>query len=400
MSVEWFDLAQRLYAAEKMQPVPRLAHATFKPSRAAVAVRAVTRGTTLAVSVARDGCTEESAHDTEALALLARNGATTVGTAEPAMLLTDDAATIPSLLALARAHAHHPDPDIAGAAAMIGWWADRADHPGTSAVIDLVAASSSRLVLGTAPDAERAARTWRSWLGITDESVAGLHEWAACIATGSLLPLLDPIHDDDRYSWDRTLSATTAGHDWSRPDNSASAAMGLRTRCDAADLKAAALLSDPLWRVRALHTGHVAQGIASVAAPPTGSRRRNVSVSVTCDRLDSRMRVDSAVTGWVGSPLDQPFERFSADVTSAQVVNGKLTLGLGSVGAHAPNDGDQVTLMPQPPSPATMRAGRARYWNLYRARRSWLSTGQAPSAVRREVPLDVLIAGAEDARDH
>ena len=372
MSVEWFDLAQRLYAAEKMQPVPRLAHATFKPSTTAVAVRAATRGTTALVSVARDGRTEESAHDTEALALLARNGATTMGTAEPAMLLTDDAGTIPSLLALARAHAHHPDPDIAGAAAMIGWWADRADHPGT----------------------------WRYWLGITDESVAGLHEWAACIATGPLLPLLDSIHDDDRYSWDRTLSAATAGHDWSRPDNSASAAMGLRTRCDAADLKAAALLSDPLWRVRALHTGRVAQGIASVAAPPTGSRRRNVSVSVTCDRLDSRMRVDSAVTGWVGSPLDQPFERFCADVTSAQVVNGKLTLGLGSVGAHAPNDGDQVTLMPQPPSPATMRAGRARYWNLYRARRSWLSTGQAPSAVRREVPLDVLIAGAEDARDH
>jgi hypothetical protein len=397
VSVEWFDLAQRLYAAEKKQPVPRLAHATFKPSRAAVAVRAAMRGTTVSVAVARDGCTEESAHDADALALLSRNGATTVGTVEPTMLLTDDAATIPSLLALARAYAHHPDPDIAGAAAMIGWWADRADHPGTSAVIDLVAASSSRLVLGTAPDAERSARTWRYWLGITDDSVAGLHEWAARIGTGPLLPLLEPIHDDDRYSWDRTLSATTAGHDWSRLDNSASAAMGLRTRCDAADLKAAALLGDPLWRLRALHTGHVAQGIASVTAPPRGSRRRNVSVSVTCDRLDSRMRVDSAVTGWVGSPRDQPFERFSADVTSTQVVNGKLMLGLGAVGAHAPNDGDRVTLMPQPPSPATMRAGRARYWNLYRARRSWLSTGQTPSAVRREVPLDVLIAGAEDA---
>lgn len=32
MSVEWFDLAQRLYAAETGRPVARLAHTTFTPS--------------------------------------------------------------------------------------------------------------------------------------------------------------------------------------------------------------------------------------------------------------------------------------------------------------------------------------------------------------------------------
>ncbi|BAH55600.1 MULTISPECIES: hypothetical protein [Rhodococcus] len=396
MSVEWFDLAQRLYAAETRSPVARLTHTTFAASTAALAVRAVARGGSVTVSVAGFEGREERARDVDALGLLAAHGGTIVGRCDPAPLLTDDTGTLPALVTLARAHAHHPDPQVAGAAAMVAWWADRADHPGTSAVVNLVAASSARYVLGTTPEAERSATTWRQWLRICDDGVSGLHEWAAKISGGPLLPLLEPIHEDDRYSWDRALSAATAGHDWSRPDNTASAAMGLRTRCDAAELKSAALLDDPLWRQRAVHTGHVAVGVASVTPPPKGSRRRNASLSVTCDRLDSRLRVGSEVTGWMGTPADKPFERFFVEVTSAQVVEGKLVLGLGSVGAHAPAPGARVCLMPGPPSPQTMRAGRGRYWRLYRARRSWLSTGQTPVAARREVPLDVLIAGAED----
>ncbi|MFE7422550.1 hypothetical protein [Rhodococcus sp. NPDC057529] len=396
MSVEWFDLAQRLYAAETRSPVARLTHTTFVPSTAALAVRAVARGGSTAVAAAGFGGPEERARDIDALALLAAHGGTLVGRGDPAPLLTDDTGTLPALLTLARAHAHHPDPQVAGAAAMVAWWADRADHPGTSAVVNLVTASSARYVLGTTPDAERSATTLRHWFGIGDGSVSGLHEWAATIGGGPLLPLLAPIHEDDRYCWDRALSAATAGHDWSRPDTTASAAMGLRTRCDAADLKAAALLDDPLWRQRAVHTGHVAVGVASVTPPPTGTRRRGVSLSVTCERLDSRLRLGSEVTGWMGTPADTPVERFCAEVTSAHVVEGKLVLHFGSVGAHAPTPGARVCVMPRSPSPQTMRAGRGRYWRLYRARRSWLSTGHTPVATRREVPLDVLIAGAED----
>ena len=393
MSVEWFDLAQRLYAAETRSPVARLTHTTFVPSMAALAVRAVARGGSVTVAVAGFGGRAERARDVDALELLAAHGGTLVGRCDPAPLLTDDTGTVAALLTLARAHAHHPDPQVAGGAAMVAWWADRADHPGTSAVVNLVAASSARYVLGTTPEAERSATPWRQWFGICDDSVIGLHEWAATIGGG---PLLAPIHEDDRYSWDRALSAATAGHDWSRPDNTASAAMGLRTRCDAADVKAAALLDDPLWRQRAVHTGHVAVGVASVTPPPTGTRRRGVSLSVTCERLDSRLRLGSEATGWMGSPADTPFERFCAEVTSAHVVEGKLVLGLGPVGAHAPAPGARVCVMPRSPSPQTMRAGRGRYWRLYRARRSWLSTGHTPVAARREVPLDVLIAGAED----
>nr|WP_230990457.1 hypothetical protein [Rhodococcus oxybenzonivorans] len=205
MSVEWFDLAQRLYAAETRSPVARLTHTTFNPSAAALAVRAVARGGKVSVSVAGVGGGEECARDVDALGLLAVHGGTMVGRTDPAPLLTDDTDTLPALLTLARAHAYHPDPQVAGAAAMVAWWADRADHPGTSAVVNLVAASSARYVLGTTPEAERSATTWRQWFGISDDSVSGLHEWAARIGGGALLPLLEPIHEDDRYSWDRAI---------------------------------------------------------------------------------------------------------------------------------------------------------------------------------------------------
>lgn len=81
--------------------------------------------------------------------------------------------------------------------------------------------------------------------------------------------------------------------------------------------------------------------------PPKGSRRRNGSLSVTCERLDSRLRVGSAVTGWVGTPRRRPFEQFTVEVTSTEVVGGKLVLGLGSVGMRAPPSGASVVLMPQ-----------------------------------------------------
>ncbi len=131
MSVEWFDLAQRLYAAETGRPVARLAHTTFVPSASALAVRATVRVGSVSVSAAAFGGGEETACDEAGLALLARLGGT-LAADTPAMLLTDDSGTIPALVGLARTHAHHSDPNISGSAAMVGWWADRADHPGTT----------------------------------------------------------------------------------------------------------------------------------------------------------------------------------------------------------------------------------------------------------------------------
>lgn len=55
-----------------------------------------------------------------------------------------------------------------------------------------------------------------------------------------------------------------------------------------------------------------------------------------------------------------------------------------------------LPLHPAPPNPFSQRNGRARYRRLYGARRSWLTTGRTPVPSRRDVPLEVLVAGAED----
>ncbi|MGE2772950.1 hypothetical protein ACQGAO_32625 [Rhodococcus sp. 1.20] len=129
MSVEWFDLAQRLYAAETGRPVARLAHTTFTPSASALAVRASARGGSVSVSAAAVGGREETACDEAGLALLARLGGT-LAADTPAMLLTDDSGTIPALVGLARAHAHHSDPNISGSAAMVGRSGGSSRHVG------------------------------------------------------------------------------------------------------------------------------------------------------------------------------------------------------------------------------------------------------------------------------
>lgn len=392
MSVEWFDLAQRLHAARSGVPVRRLVYTPFRPTAAALAVRAVPCGAATSVIVSVAGAPERAASGRAALVMLAEVGVG-FGGQDPPMLLTDTTGTVAALDVLARRYAADPDPRVGGAAAVCGWWAERAAHPGTSAVADLVALSRARYVLGTDPVTERRPGVWRRWLAVSDESCTGLHEWAAKVGHGQILPMLGSVHDDDRFSFGRRRDALTAGYDWTRPDNPARAALGLRSRCESAELWEAALLHDPLWRHRAVHTGHVTLGTVRAATDP--APRRHSGAAIVCDRLDSRLRVGTQVTGWVG-PLDTfPYARFHGEVRATDVTAGQLVLELAGIGTHAPAAGAAVCLIPQPPSPHTLRATRQRYRALY-GQRSWLSSGHTPVARRRDVPLDVLIAAAED----
>ena len=58
------------------------------------------------------------------------------------------------------------------------------------------------------------------------------------------LPLLDAIATDDAWAWNGAQSDHADEWDWRRPDTLRRAAVGLRARCDAADLFASALLAD------------------------------------------------------------------------------------------------------------------------------------------------------------
>ncbi len=387
MTAEWYDLGQRLYAARTGHAVARLLHSPVPAIPAPIAVRATTDRHNVTVTVAAPGHPAATACNTEALALLNTVGVS-IAAEHPRTLVTDDPATLPTLLGLARTVT--PDGGYADTAAHIAWWSDRADFPGGMAVIPLLDACRRRWITGSTPDAEHHPATWRTWLGVDDTSCTAALTLLDKITELPPLPLLDTLTEDDTYSWGRAQSEHADGWDWRRPDTIGRAATGLRARCDAADVYAAALLGDPLYRQRAVHTGHVVTGHVL----PTTSTHRQIRVS--CDRMDARLRVGNAVTGWTGAPQDRA-EPFDATVHTTEVLTGRLTLTLTGCSGTVPAAGHPITLHPAPPSPYLLQSRRRRYRRLFATRHSWLTTGRTPTPTRREVPLEVLIAGADDS---
>ena len=386
MTAEWFDLGQRLRAAQSGQPAPRLEHAPLASVPHPVAVRARRHNGQITVTAAAAaGHGPATATGPAALDLLGTLGVT-LAAITPATLVTDDPATLGALFRLALSAA--PDSDADTVAAHIAWWRDRADYPAGRAVVDTLAACRARWTLGTDPAAEARPGPWRTWLGVPDDSVTGLLDVHTRLTAGTPLRWLDLLAEDDVWSYGAAQSEHSDGLDWRRPDSTGRAALGLRSRCDAADLYAAALLTDPIYRRRAVHTGHVVTGTAT---PLEGKLKR---AEVACPRLDSRLRPGNDLTGWVGGPAASAAP-FSASVSAATVRAGQLILTLSGITGAAPGAGDPVTLTSAPPSPHRQRAGRKTYRALYNARRSWLTTGRTPTATRRPVPLDVLVAGAE-----
>ena len=388
MTVEWFDLGQRLHASQCQHVVARLAHTPIAVAARPVAVRAATIPSGLLVTAADPCGASQSATNGDAFAMLAALGVAITATT-PATLVTDSPATLPLLHRLARtAERGSADDDVA---AHIAWWRDRSDFPGGHAVVDLPGSCRERWVTGQAPAAEDHAETWRSWLHVPDRSAVGLLRLHSLLGTGSPLPVLAVLGEDTAYSWGSAQQAHADGRDWRWPDTTSRAAFGLRSRCDAADLYAGGLLADPYYRHRAVHTGHVVTGWVERSAD--AQRRR--SCEVVADRLDVRLRPGSEVTGWVGAPGDQPDGRYSGSVSAADVRAGRLTLTVNSLSGSLPDHGDRVTLHQATVAPARLRAASKAYRSLYAARRSWLTTGKTPTATRRPVPLDVLVAGAE-----
>lgn len=386
MTAEWYDLAQRLRAARTGQPVPRLLRSPVPGIARPLAVRARPQGRSVLVTAAAPDSAPVTARDEDALTALGDLGVhVTADTWQT--LVTDDPGTLPALLHLARRA--DPDSPAGQVAAHIAWWADRADFPGSSAVVQVLTGCRARWVTGTVPEAERQPATWRTWLRVTDDGCGGLLSLLDRLTDAPPLGLLDTLTEDDAWAWGRAQSEHTDGWDWRRPDTTSRAAVGLRARCDAADLYAAALLTDPVYRRRAVHTGHAVVGCAS---QPADKRR----LTVLCERMDARLRTGNAVTGWTGAPGDSPTDRFHGTVSATGVQAGHLVLTLTGVSSHRPPEHAPVTLIPAAPSTGTMRAGRQRYARLYGARRSWLTTGRTPTPTRRDVPLEVLIAGAED----
>ncbi|ORX19442.1 hypothetical protein [Mycobacterium xenopi] len=398
MSAALFDLALRVAARDRGGPVPRLLHNPAPARQAKVAVVARRSGPVVQVqAVGPDGRTQtgSGAAGLAAIARAAGCAGGDLGSGPTALI--DTPATLRALAGLAIAYA---DParcagiDVAAGSALAGWWVERAAHPGTTAVADVLAVSRQRFVLGVAPGADHP-QAWRRALSVP-AGLRGLHIWHRAVTGGPVLPGLDATREDDDWLLEVHQDAIKASRSWDRPETLHLAAARLATRCDAADIFEAALLADPLWRARGVHTGFVCHGQAVVGAGAHGSR-----VVVRSERLDTRLKSGTAVIGWPGDPMTAMpgvENRFSGEVYATAVEDGALVVTIGGVRriGYRPAAGETLTIIPAPPSPSTIRSRRSAVARLYKRRFSWLSQGVTPTAARRGVPLAVLIAAADE----
>jgi hypothetical protein len=394
VSVALFDLGQRLRAATFARPVARSTFAPVLPPIDPVAITLTGTGDAMLVR-ATDGTRMTTASGSGALSALAELGVS-IGP-EHRTLVTADRDTLSRLVELARAT--DPASSSAASAAVVGWWSQRADHPGTGAVLNVSVACSARWVLGVPPENERQVSVWRTWLGIADTGPRGLLELAALVSAGETLPGLDTFAEDDKLSWESDvarLSDPKTSWDWRKRDNRREAALGLATRCDAAELYESLRLGDPLVATRESFSGTVVSGVV------TGVSART-RIEVTLDHLACRLRENAAVEAFPGYPRDVPAgdgrgpwlhgrvaatrvttdERLIVTVTDAVVRPGPARVG------------QRVTLRPRSVDPRQQRSGRHELHRRYAARRSWLSGGSPPVPRRRDVLLDVVVAAAE-----
>ena len=391
MTVEFFDLAQRLYSAKTGAPVRQVAASLFSVKNEAIFVDADhgPKGKTVFTVMPRGGA-PVTAPGSSVLRALAAAGAVMDGQREPAQLIAADGGVLAALERVARAAARDDSSDetVRSAAAVVGWWVDRSGYPGTNAVVSLLDHTRQRFITGAVPNRETHATYWRGVFGVS-AGITGLAEWAAEISSGFGLPMLGSIREDDFYSYRAAVERFAKGFSWTHAEPAPIAAMGLRARCDTANLWEAALLSDRLWRHRAVHTGHVTGGEVISTTRTT--------FTITCPRMGSRLRAGSAVVGWMGG-VDS-YERatlFHGDVQTAEAHDGALQLTIARVPVdQRPGRSYWVTLMPAPPNDRIVRMGRARYRRLLFQGDSWIAAGKTPGVRRRDVPLDVLCAAAE-----
>ena len=171
MSVALFDLGQRLRSATLARPVARSTFAPVLRPIDPVAVTITDTGDGMLVR-ASDGTRMTTGTGSGALSALDGLGVS-IGP-EHRTLVSADRDTLSRLVELARST--DPASSSAASAAVVGWWSQRADHPGTGAVLNITVACSARWVLGVPPDDERQVSVWRAWLGIADAGPRGLLE--------------------------------------------------------------------------------------------------------------------------------------------------------------------------------------------------------------------------------
>jgi hypothetical protein len=383
MSLVQFTLGARLRAADTGKPVAVAVYAPAIPMLGGIAVTVDSDGEHVYVT-ATDGNATHAGTDLAGLDALASLGATLTNPRRPLIVATGRDLAI--LAALARAY------PTADASPVVGWWDERADFPGTDAVHIAVDAARRRWVLGTHPDRELEPATWAQWLGIEGTGPQLLLDLARRTADGHTLPGLLDASVLDTASWTRYTKRIGAGRPWWAKDSRQDAALGLIARSHAVEWYESIRLDDPLVALAASHDGAI--------VPGTVIDRTDSAAVIEADRPLSRLRVDSKVSAWMGEPIHagRP-EALSGTIASAHIdAAARLTVTVEGIAKRAKHGqpGDRVTLRPRRVDPHMQANARSLAVTGYRRGSNWIAGRGKPVARRGDVPLDVIVAAADD----
>lgn len=383
MSATLFEIGARLRAAETGTPVPLSHYAPVLPPVSPIAATVDTDGEHTYLTAATDTSTR-SGTDRDALTALAELGATLGVTHRTLVIGSGKEMTL-----LARLARKFPDEP---AAAVIGWWDQRMDYPGTEAVHVVTEAAALRWALGVHPDQEREVQTWREWLGVTSTGAASLLELARLSASGSTLWGLLTASKADASSWGKYLTRLGAGRPWWASDTRIDAALGLTARSHAAEWFQSLRLDDPLVALAHSYYGTVVPGQVIAVDEKT--------VTVQADQPLSRLRVGSTVTAWHGDPLDSMGAScLDGSVLAATIdTAAHLLVTVGTL-RHKPKGiliGDRVCLRPAQVDPFMQATGRTLMASGYWRGTNWIAGRGKPIQRRGDVPLDVVVAAASD----
>lgn len=300
-------------------------------------------------------------------------------------LIVDSPSTLAELI---RAAQHSSAPRAS--ALQMDWWGQRADFPGTGATYIATRVARSRWVSGQAPAQEKGIDPWLTWLSIdpTDPAVA-CRTLVHIASDGPSLPGLHECSRADSLSWTDLRRFTSRR---SLRDSRREAALGLTARNQAAEYYASIRLSDPLVAQEALREGTL------VEATITAVDRRSITLRSTSPI--SRFRLEDRVHAWAGNIDQAGSPNAFTGTLSHQSANTDGTLNLSVDDAVAPGSLSvtmAVTLRPNPADPYTHSRLRSRFGSRLRDPRNWVARGMTPPTTRRNVPLDVAVAAAEDS---
>jgi len=383
MSLAQFTLGARLRAQDSAQPVAIALYAPAVPPLSGLAVTVDSDGEHVYLT-ATDGSATLTGTDRAGLDALAALGATMIQPRRP--LIVGTGRDLAILTALARAHPH------ADASPVIGWWDERADFPGSDAVHIATDAARRRWALGVHPDLELDPATWAAWLGLDTTGPHLLLDLARRTASGHTLPGLLNASALDNASWERYAKRIGAGRPWWAKDSRQDAALGLIARSHAAEWFDSIRLDDPLVALAASHDGTI--------IPGTVLTRTEGTAVIAADRPLSRLRVGTKVTGWMGEAIHASrSETLGGTITRTHIdADAHLTLTVEGIPTRCKDGqpGERVTIRPRRVDPHMQANARTLAALGYRRGNNWIAGRGKPVARRGTVPLDVIVAAADD----